>query len=85
MIGLHKNGYGRILSECVFTSKILYCYWVCMAEDDDNFVCETTKPLPPGTVPVGPGATEEVDYKTFIKRNVLGKFNEELSKVQSKT
>lgn len=76
VIGLHKNGYGRILSECMFTSKILYCYWVCMAEDFDNFVLETTKQLPQRKVP-----GEDVDYKTFIKENILGKTNEELSKV----
>lgn len=79
VIGLHKNGYGRILAECMFTSKILYCYWVCMAEDTDDFFCETTKPLPSGKIPVSPDSDEEVDYKTFIKRNVLGKSNEELS------
>lgn len=76
VIGLHKNGYGRILSECMFTSKILYCYWVCMTEDFDNFVLETTKALPDGKVPGG-----DVDYKTFIEENILGKTNEELSKV----
>lgn len=50
-----------------------------MAEDTDDFVCETTKPLPSGTIPVAPDSHEKVDYKTFIKRNVLGKSNEELS------
>ena len=78
VIGLHKNGYGRILSECMFTSKILYCYWVCMAEDFDSFVLETTKPLPDGKVP-----GEDVDYKTYIKENILAKTNEELSKVHT--
>lgn len=78
VIGLHKNGYGRILSECMFTSKMLYCYWVCMAEDFDSFVLETTKPLPDGKVP-----GEDVDYKTYIKENILPKTNEELSKVHT--
>lgn len=78
VIGLHKNGYGRILSECMFTSKILYCHWVCMAEDFDNFVLETTKPLPDGEVP-----GEDIDYKTFIRENILAKTNEELSKVHT--
>ena len=47
-----------------------------MTEDFDNFVLETTKPLPDGKVP-----GEDVDYKTFIKESILGKSNEELSKV----
>ena len=76
MIGLHKNGYGRILSECMFTAKILYCYWVCMSEEFDDFVLETTKPLPTENVP-----GTEVDYVTYIRENILGKTNEELAKV----
>lgn len=71
VIGLHKNGYGRILGECMFTSKILYCYWVCMAEDDDKFLVETTKPLP------------SVDLKNFIRNNIIGKSNEELAQDDS--
>ncbi|KAJ7356265.1 hypothetical protein OS493_026022 [Desmophyllum pertusum] len=47
VIGLHKNGYGRILSECTYTAKMLYCLWVTLAEEDDEFIIETTKPLPP--------------------------------------
>ncbi|KAL9973865.1 hypothetical protein ACROYT_G020371 [Oculina patagonica] len=74
VIGLHKNGYGRILSECMFTSKILYCYWVCMTEDFDNFVLETTKALPSGNVP-----GTELDYVTFIRERILLKTNEELA------
>ena len=53
----------------MFTSKILYCYWVCLAEDDDDFVIETTKPLPFGVT------------KAFLRDNILGKSNEELAKV----
>jgi len=47
-----------------------------MAEDFDNFVLETTKPLPHRKVP-----GEDVDYKTFIEESILGKTNEELTKV----
>ena len=71
VIGLHKNGYGRILAECMFTSKILYCYWACLAEDDDNFVVATNKALP------------SEDAKAFIRKNILGKSNEEIAEVES--
>lgn len=70
VIGLHKNGYGRILAECMFTSKILYCYWACLAEDDDNFVVATNKALP------------SEDAKAFIRKNILGKSNEEIAENQ---
>ena len=77
MIGLHKNGYGRILSECMFTAKILYCYWVCMSEEFDNFVLQTTKPLPTENL----AGTDNV---TYIRENILGKTNEELAQVRLK-
>lgn len=70
VIGLHKNGYGRVLAECTFTAKILYCYWACLAEDDDNFVVATNKPLP------------SEDAKTFMRDNILGKSNEEIATVE---
>ncbi|CAH3028791.1 unnamed protein product, partial [Porites evermanni] len=66
VIGLHKDGYGRLLAECMFTAKVLYCYLVCMAEDDDDFVVEMTKPLPAGVT------------KDYIRNNIIGKTNEEL-------
>lgn len=53
----------------MFTSKILYFYWVCLAEDDDDVVIESTKPLPFRVT------------KAFIRDNILGKSNEELAKV----
>lgn len=54
----------------MFTSKILYCYWVCLAEDDDDFLVITTKSLP------------SEDAKTFIRNNVIGKSNEEIAQVK---
>lgn len=75
VIGLHKNGYGRILSECMFTAKILYCLWVTLANEDDDFVLVTTKPLPKYKK-----WSEEQQMK-FIRERILGKTNEELVKV----
>lgn len=76
VIGLHKNGYGRILAECMFTAKIMYCLWVTLAEDDDNFVLETTKALPKKW-----NKMSEKQQKQFIRERILGKSNEELVKV----
>ena len=75
VIGLHKNGYGRILAECMFTAKILYCLWVTLADEDDIFVIQTTKSLP-----TFKKLTEEEQIK-FIKERIIGKTNEELVKV----
>ena len=75
VIGLHKNGYGRILSECMFTAKILYCLWVTLANEDDDFVLVTTKALPKYKK-----WSEEQQMK-FIRERILGKTNEELVKV----
>ena len=75
VIGLHRNGYGRLLAECMFTAKILYCLWVTLANEDDNFVLVTTKPLPKFKE-----WSEEQQIK-FIRERILGKTNEELVKV----
>lgn len=78
MIGLYKNGYGCILVECMFILKIFYCYWVCMVEDYDDFVCEIIKLFLIEIIFIVFNSDVKVDYKIFIKCNVLGKFNEEL-------
>lgn len=75
VIGLHKNGYGRVLAECMFTAKIMYCMWITLADNDDNFVIETTKPLPKFK------NWTEMQQNKFIKERILGKSNEELAQV----
>lgn len=75
VIGLHKNGYGRILSECTYTAKMLYCLWVTLPEEDDNFIIETTKPLPKTWKNLS-----IKEQKLFIKTRIIGKSNEELAK-----
>ena len=76
VIGLHKNGYGRILSECTYTAKMLYCLWVTLPEEDDNFIIETTKPLPKWK---GMSTKEQ---KQFMRERIIGKSNEDLAKVK---
>ena len=75
VIGLHKNGYGRVLAECMFTAKIMYCMWITLADNDDNFVIETTKPLSKFK------NWTEMQQNKFIKERILGKSNEELAQV----
>ncbi|EDO29152.1 predicted protein, partial [Nematostella vectensis] len=73
VVGLHKNGYGRILAECTFTSKLLYCLWTCLGQDDDPFFVVPTKPLPPDR-------TREEHIK-FMRARILNRPNEELAQV----
>ncbi|KAL9973863.1 hypothetical protein ACROYT_G020369 [Oculina patagonica] len=75
VIGLHKNGYGRILSECTYTAKMLYCLWLTLPEEDDQFIIETTKPLPPKW-----NNMSEKEQIKFIRERIIGKTNEELAK-----
>ena len=48
VIGLDKNGYGRILGQCTTTTKLFYCLWLIAAKDDDPFVCVPLQNLPKG-------------------------------------
>jgi len=64
----------------MFTAKIMYCLWVTLAEKDDNFVIETTKPLPKKYKKMS-----RKEQMTFIKERILGRSNEELSQVNERT
>ena len=46
VIGLDKNGYGRIMAQCMTGAKMFYCLWTTLASDDDPFVCAPIRPLP---------------------------------------
>jgi len=59
----------------MFTSKILYCLWVTLANEEDNFVIETTK-----TLPKFKNWSEKHQMK-FIRERILGKTNDELAQV----
>ena len=72
VIGLDKVGHGRILAECTFTSKLMYCLWTTLAFDKDPFVVVTTKPLRSELV---------ADPVQFIRDNIMGKSNEDIAKV----
>lgn len=59
----------------MFTSKIVYCLWVTLAKEDDNFVIQTTKPLPKFK------NWSEQEQIRFIRERILGKSNERLVQV----
>ena len=59
----------------MFTSKILYCQWLALANEDDIFVIKTTKPLSKWK------NWSEKEQIKFIRERILGKSNEELAQV----
>ena len=70
MIGLDKYGYGRILGQCLFGSKIFYCMWTHLAKATDPFVIKMYKPCD--------NEQQVADMKTLI----IGKSNIEICKVR---
>ncbi|ACL03319.1 peptidase S10 serine carboxypeptidase [Desulfatibacillum aliphaticivorans] len=81
-IPLNQDGYGRILGECMFSTKIYYCYWVTLANDKDNFKIEPIVPLPDQiALPGGKASIQgESAIKAFIRQNIIGKSNEEIAR-----
>ncbi|TCD62789.1 hypothetical protein EIP91_006407 [Steccherinum ochraceum] len=74
-IGLHKNGYGAVLGEAIFTSVKFYCHWATM-EDEDLIV------VPFNMLPseAKSNSTEaHVSFeKQFIRERILKPSNREL-------
>lgn len=46
VIPLNRNGYGKILSMCIFNGKRTYCEFLTMAEEHDPFIIKTVQRLP---------------------------------------
>eukprot|EP00795_Rhopilema_esculentum_P016561 gene16561-7984_t len=69
VIGLNKLGYGRILGQCTFATKLFYCMWMTIAQDDDPFVCVNF-------IDSHQGSME--DMKKFIRTKIHGKTNKEI-------
>jgi vitellogenic carboxypeptidase-like protein len=80
-IPLNKEGYGRILGECMFSAKIYYCYWLTLAGNTDNFRIEPIVPLPELVFDANGLLLAEGDdqIKEFIWENILGKPNEDIA------
>lgn len=80
-IPLNSSGYGQILGECSFSTKLYYCYWLTLADDNDDFKIEMLIPLPDKIYSIDNLriiADGEQDIKKYIRSNILGKTNEEL-------
>lgn len=81
-IPLDQSGYGLILSECTFSTKLYYCYWLTLADYVKTFELEMLIPLPKS---IQLANSEKVlegeeEIKEFIKTHIIGKHNEEIAK-----
>lgn len=80
-IPLDSTGYGQILGECTFTTKLYYCYWLTLFGLNDDFRIEPLIPLPDqlygrsGNV-IAEGRESILDY---IRQHIIDKTNEELA------
>lgn len=75
VIGLDEYGYGAILGQCMFGAKLLYCKWLTLAKENDNFVCILHQPLPPEL------GMDLESAKQFIHQHITGRSNEEIMEV----
>lgn len=78
-IPLNISGYGQILGECNFTTKLYYCYWLTLATSDDDFIIEPLIPLPTEiSLPSGK-SLKEGEILSYIRSDIIDKTNEQLS------
>ena len=68
VIGLDMYGYGRILGQCVYSSKIYYCLWLHLSKPTDPFV-------------IKPYTRCSEEDKIAIKNEIIGKTDKEISEV----
>lgn len=81
-IPLNKKGYGQILGECIYSTKIYYCYWLTLAKENDNFSIQTLIPLPNEIMDLDNkhvilNGSEEI--LSYIRNHIIGKTNEEIA------
>lgn len=71
-----KSGYGKIISQALYSCKRLYVRLVCMSAPNDNFVVVPVSDL--NLVDKVPGATLDAKI-AFIRENIDQKFNHEIA------
>lgn len=92
-IPLNKDGYGQILGECSYSSKIYYCNWLMLDKEksindtNPNFCIEPLIPLPEkitGTRGVN-GFDSRDEMLRYIITNIRGKTGKEIYKDERAT
>lgn len=77
VIGLDANGYGRILGQCQFGSKLFYCMWETVAREHDPFICmNLIAPMLDELTAAGFSFKSLNEVHNYIDEFILGKENE---------
>jgi len=76
VIGLDQLGYGRILGQCTFGTKLFYCMWMTIAQQHDDWFCENFIDMPQNL----PGDMPREEAIQLIKTEILGVDNVKLFK-----
>ena len=61
-------GYGRILGQCVYSSKLYYCLWLHLSKPTDPFIIKPYLPC-------------SKDDEDLAKAVIFGKSNQEIVEV----
>ncbi|CAE6442059.1 unnamed protein product [Rhizoctonia solani] len=76
VIGLHKNGYGSLLGEAMFSCTKMYTHWVTMDMDDPNLIVVPMNPLPAECQ--GKSQAEIQKEREYIRDHIVNRPNLEL-------
>ncbi|KAG6354646.1 hypothetical protein INS49_004664 [Diaporthe citri] len=78
-LGLHERGYGRLLGEpSLHAPRQLYCYWATLTAPDSDLIVVPLIRLP--TEKEGKDQKQIEEQKDYIRKQILGVSNEELTK-----
>ncbi|KAK8121519.1 Pyridoxal-dependent decarboxylase conserved domain [Apiospora kogelbergensis] len=82
-LGLHQEGYGRLLGEAIFSCTKLYCHWATMTPRPQDgrshkVPADALIVVPLIRLPSEIGGEEVEAQKDYIRNNILGRDNREL-------
>ncbi|QRV81992.1 Pyridoxal-dependent decarboxylase conserved domain [Ceratobasidium sp. AG-Ba] len=78
VIGLHRNGYGSLLGEAMFSCTKMYTHWVIMDMDDPSLILVPLNPLPAERDNKGDTAIQA--QREYIRANITNRPNYDLSR-----
>jgi len=81
VIGLHKNGYGSLLGEAMFSCTKMYTHWVTMDMDDPSLILVPLNPIPAERKGEGEAAIQV--QRKYIRDNITNRPNYDLIQDQT--
>ncbi|CAE6425005.1 unnamed protein product [Rhizoctonia solani] len=76
VIGLHKNGYGSLLGEAMFSCTKMYTHWVTMDMDDPHLIVVPLNPTPAERA--GKSEAEIQEERKYIRNHIVNRPNLDL-------